>query len=191
VVVADSVAADPFDLESLRLNPSFTDTAGVTKLLTTVPARRPSPQDFIRVHPAAEYRENFAMIDLKDDREDFLVRPEILPELMGEVVFKTIYTTINRQGVVFLWAIRLMASDDRKNDWARSAREAAEMAMTRWLRLKSNRSLGAYEITVAASEMAEPEWPNVTFQELIRIAYRDRMITSLDHAVIKRLRGQM
>ena len=180
---------DPFDLASLRLSASFTETAGVTKLLTTVPARRPSPQEFVRVHPAAEYRADFAMIDLKDDREDFLVRPEILPELMGEVVFKTIFTAINRQGVVFLWPVRLPAPDDRKNEWARSAREAAEMAMSRWVRMKSNLGLGAYEITVAESEMAEPVWPDLPFQELMRIAYRDRMIRSLDHAVIKRLRG--
>src|SRR5262249_42225782 len=63
---------DPFDIASLRLNPSFLETAGVKKLLTTVPARRPSPQDFVRVHPSPQYRENFAMIELKDDREDFL-----------------------------------------------------------------------------------------------------------------------
>jgi hypothetical protein len=180
---------DPFDLKSLRLSASFTETAGVTKLLTTVPARRPNPQDFVRVHPAPEYRADFAMIELKEDREDFLVRPEILPELMGEVVCKTIYTAINRQGVVFLWPVRLPASDDRKNDWARSAREAAEMGMSRWLRMKSNMSLGAYEITVAESEMAEPVWPPISFEDLLRLAYRDRMITSLDHAVIKRLRG--
>jgi hypothetical protein len=183
-------APDPFDLASLRLNPSFIETAGVKKLLTTVPARKPSPQDFVRVHPAPEYREHFAMIDLKDDREDFLVRPELLSELAGEVVYKTIFTAINRQGVAFLWPIRLPAPDDRKSDWARSAHEAAEMAMDRWVRLKANMSLGAYEITVAESTMAEPDWPELSFQELVRIAYRDRMITSLDHAVVKRLRGQ-
>jgi hypothetical protein len=38
--------------------------------------------------------------------------------------------------------------------------------------------------------MADPVWPTLSFQELVRIAYRDRMITTLDHAVIKRLRGQ-
>ena len=37
-------APDPFDLASLRLNPSFLETAGVKKLLTTVPARRPGPR---------------------------------------------------------------------------------------------------------------------------------------------------
>jgi hypothetical protein len=104
---------DPFDLASLRLNPSFFETAGVKKLLTTVPARRPGPQDFVRVQPAPEYRENFAMIDLKDDREDFLVRPEILPELVAEVIYKTLFTAINRQGVVFLWSIPLPTPDDR------------------------------------------------------------------------------
>jgi hypothetical protein len=183
-------APDPFDIGSLRLNPSFLETAGVKKLLTTVPARRPSPQDFVRVHPAPEYRENFAMVDLKDDREDFLVRPEILPELTGEVLYKTLFTAINRQGIVFLWPVKLPAPDDRKTEWPRSAREAAEMAMGRWIRMKANMSLGAYEITVAESVMADPVWPNLSFQELVRIAYRDRMITALDHPVIKRLRGQ-
>jgi len=183
-------APDPFDLASLRLNPSFVETAGVKKLLTTVPARRPSPQDFVRVHPSPDYRENFAMIDLKDDREDYLVRPEILPDLAGEVVYKTIFTAINRQGVVFLWPIRLPAPDDRKSDWPRSQREAAELAMRQWIRLKANMSLGAYEITMAESVMAEPVWPELSYQQLLSIAYRDRMITTLDHPVVKRLRGQ-
>jgi hypothetical protein len=183
-------APDPFDLASLRLNPSFIETAGVKKLLDTVPSRRPSPQDFVRVHPSPDYRENFAMIDLKDDREDYLVRRELLPDLAGEVVCKTVFTAINRQGVVFLWPIRLPAPDDRKSDWPRSQREAAERAMGQWVRLKANMSLGAYEITVAESVMAEPVWPDLSYQELVRIAYRDRMIAALDHPVVKRLRGQ-
>lgn len=184
-----TAAPDPFDIASLRLNPSFIETAGVKKLLTTVPVRKPSPQDFIRVHPAPEYRENFALIDLKDDREDFLVRPEILPDLATEVVYKTIFTAINRQGVVFLWPVRLPTPDDRKSDWHRSAREGAEMAMSRWIRLKPNMSLGANEISLAGSVMAEPVWPELSYEELLRIGYRDRMITTLEHPVILRLRG--
>ena len=180
---------DPFDLSTLRLKPSFLETAGVKKLTTTVPVRKPGKQDFIRVRPEPEYRENFAMIDLKDDREDYLVRPEVLHELAGEAVFKTVFTAVNRQGVVFLWPIRLPAPDDRKTEWPRSAREAAEMAMTRWVRVKANMFLGAYEITVAESAMADPIWPELTYQDLVRIAYRDRMVTTIDHPVVKRLRG--
>jgi hypothetical protein len=185
-----SPAPDPFDIASLRLNPSFLESAGVKKLVTTVPVRRPSQQDFVRVHSLPEYRENFAIIDLKDDREDFIVHPDILSDLAGEVVHKTLFTAVNRQGVVFLWPVRLPAPDGRVLEWWRSEREAAERAMTSWLRIKANMSLSAYEISVAESEMADPVWPELSFQELVRIAYRDRLITTLDHPVVKRLRGQ-
>jgi hypothetical protein len=181
---------DPFDLASLRLNPSFLETAGVKKLVTTVPSRRPSPQDFFRVRPEAEFRENFAAIELTDDREYYLVRPEVLPELLNEVVYVTLFTTINRQGVVSLWPVKLATPESKRNEWARSQREAAEMAFTRWIRVKANMSLGAYEIFSAESAMPDPEWPELSFAELVRIAYRDRMIASLDHPVVKRLRGQ-
>ena len=40
-------AADPFDLDNLRLSQSFTETAGVRKLLKTVPVHKPNPQDFV------------------------------------------------------------------------------------------------------------------------------------------------
>ena len=194
VLIATSTSSgtavpDPFDLASLRLNPSFLETAGVKRLVTTVPARRPSPQDFVRVHPSEKYRDNFAVIDLKEDREDYLVSPAILPELANEVVYKTIYAAINRQGITFLWPVRYPSPDDRRNDWARSAREAAELAMTRWVRMKANRDLGAYEIFEAESVMAEPVWPELSFQQLIKIAFRDRIITDTNHALIRRLRG--
>src|SRR5262245_13101560 len=61
---------DPFDPANLRLSQSFTETVGVKMLLTTVPVRKPGSQDFVRVHPAAEYRENFPIIELKDEREE-------------------------------------------------------------------------------------------------------------------------
>jgi hypothetical protein len=188
-VTSNDPKPDPFDLKGLRLNASFLDTAGVKKLLTTIPARKPNAQDFVRVHPSPEYRENFAMIDLKDDREDYIVHPEILPELAGEAVYKTVFTAINRQRVLFLWPIRLPAPDDRKSEWIRSQREAAEIAMEKWVRMKANMSLGAYEIMAAESVMAAPEWPELPFNELVHIAYKERIITSIEHPVVKRLRG--
>ena len=154
-----------------------------------MPVKRPSPQDFFRVHPAPEYRENFAAIDLKDDREVYLVHPTVLPELTNEVIYSTVFTVVNRQGIVSLWPIRLPAPDDRKSEWPRSAREAAELAMTQWVRIQARMSLGAYEISVAPGVIAEPQWPPLPFAELVRIGFGGRIITTLDHAVIKRLRG--
>jgi hypothetical protein len=104
-------------------------------------------------------------------------------------VMATLFTTINRQGVVSLWPVKLPGPDGKQLEWHRSAAEAAELAMKRWIRVKANMSLGAYEITEAASIMAEPDWPAVSFQELLRIAFRGRLVDRLDHPVIKRLRG--
>jgi hypothetical protein len=186
---AANAATDPFDLDSLRLNQNFVETAGVKKLLTTVPVRRPNPQDFVRVHPHENYRFDALMVDLKDDREHFLVRPELAGELAGETVMKSLFTAINRQGVVFLWPVRIPTPDGRQSEWWRSQREAAELAMTRWLRVKANMALGAYEMIEALTVISDPTWPDVSFQELVRIAFRDRMIDRIDHPVIRRLRG--
>jgi hypothetical protein len=50
VVDAITTPDDPFDLSKLRLDQSFVESAGVKKLLTTVPVRKPEKQTFIRVH---------------------------------------------------------------------------------------------------------------------------------------------
>jgi hypothetical protein len=77
----------------------------------------------------------------------------------------------------------------RPNEWRRSAAEAAEKAMGSWVRVKANMSLGAYEIFEAQSSMSDPVWPEQSFQELLRIGFRDRLVTSLEHPIVKRLRG--
>lgn len=57
------------------------------------------------------------------------------------------------------------------------------------MRVKANMSLGAYEIFEAPNTVSEPKWAAATFNELLRIAFRDRLIASFDHPVIRRLRG--
>jgi hypothetical protein len=181
---------DPFAPENLRLSQAFTETVGVKKLLTTVPVRKPSPQDFVRVHPGPEYRDNFPIIELKDEREEYIVTASLVPELSGELVTKTLFTAINRQGTLFFWPVRLPSPDGKNLDWWRSGREAAELAMRDWVRVKANMNLGAYDILKAETVMSEPEWPELGFWDLIKIAFRDHLITTTDHPVIKRLRGQ-
>jgi hypothetical protein len=182
---------DPFaDLNKLRLDQNFVEQAGVKKLLTTVWVQKPSAQDWVRVHPDAAFRDAFAFIELKEDREHYLVVPSIAAEVATEVVMKMLYTTINRQGTVFLWPVRLPTPDGRVNEWHRTAQEGAERAMTRWIRIKANTSLGANEIFEAPDSIPDPVWPEHSFQQLLRIGFRDRLVQSLDHPVLKRLRGE-
>jgi hypothetical protein len=185
----NSATPDPFDPVNLRLGQSFTETTPVKKLLRTVPVRKPSAQDFVRVHPAPEFRDNFPIVELRGEREEYIVTAGLIAELAGEFVTKTLFLAINRQGTPFFWPIRLPGPDGRDLDWWRSGREAAELAMKSWVRLRANMDAGAYDIFVAESAIPDPEWPAADYWELIRIAFRDHLIDHIDHPVIKRLRG--
>ena len=181
---------DPFDPASLRLDQSFADTVGVKKLLTTVPVRKPNRQDFVRVHPDPTYRLSpAAIIELKEDREVYLVTPEMVQNIPGEFVTATLFTTINRQGVMHLWPVKLPGPDGKHNEWHRSAAEAAELAMQRWVRVTANMSLGAYEVFEATGELSEPTWPDAPFPEILKIAFRNHIVDHEDHPVVQRLRG--
>ena len=184
---------NPFDnLSGLRLDQSYADTVGVKKLLTTVPVRKPNRQDFVRVHDDPRYRLTpAAIIEVKEDREVYLVTPEMAQALPGEFSMVTLYTTINRQGTLHIWPVKLPTPDGRQNEWHRSAAEAAERAMKKWVRVTSSMSLGAYEIFEASGDLPDPVWPDFSFQEILKIAFRDRIVDRGDHPLVQRLQGVM
>jgi hypothetical protein len=184
--------ADPFNPAALRLDQSFADTVGVKKLLTTVPVRKPNRQDFVRVHSDPQYRLTpAAIIEVKEDREFYLVLPSIAQQLAGEFDVRTLFLTINRQGVVHLWPIKLPGPDGKHNEWPRSEAVAAERAMELWVRITANKSLGAYEVREATGELPEPDWPAFSFEEILRIAFRDHIVDRVDHPLVQRLRGML
>jgi len=184
--------ADPFDLTSLRLSQDFASAVGVKRLITTVPVKKPSKEWFVRTHPDPAYRLQTAVLELKEDRETYLVSPGLWPELADETTFspRLLVTAINRQGVLFLWPIRLPGPDGKIDDWSRSAMDAADEAKSQWVRITANMSLGAYDVAVGSGLMAEPSWPDITFQQIIKIAFRDKMISEWSHPVLQRLRGE-
>jgi hypothetical protein len=187
----DTTEADPFsDLSKLVMSQDFARQAGVEKLLTVVPVRKPAKHDFVRVHPDPEFRMSPAgIIELREEREMYLVLPHLAVELAGEFRFMTLYLAVNRQGVPFIWPVPLPEAGGRKSLWAESGHDAAGYAMKSWVRVTANMSLGAYEIKRATTLVAEPDWPTMSFGELLKIAFRGYLIDSLDHPVVRRLRG--
>jgi hypothetical protein len=61
--------------------------------------------------------------------------------------------------------------------------------MAAWVRVMPNLSLGAYEIVRTNLVVAEPQWPNLPFSEILKLAFRGFLIDSLEHPVVRRLRG--
>lgn len=190
--MTDTPTPNPFDPKSLRLDQNFSEAVGVKKLVTTVPVRKPNRQDFVRVHSDPAYRLSpAAIIELKEDREVYLVTPAMAIKLPGEFTTAALFTTINRQGVLHLWPVKLPGPDGRQMEWHRSAAEAAELAMDKWIRVTANMSLGAYEVFQATADLPEPTWPDLGFSEILKIAFRDHIVDVEDHPLVQRLRGSV
>ena len=185
-------APDPFDPAALRLDSFDVENLGVKKVRTTVPVRRPNKHDFTRVHPDPAYSLVPAgIIELKAEREVYLFTPQMAQEFSAEITLVSLRTAVNRQGVVFLWPLKLPDPQGRQNAWNDSAIEAAALAEKRWVRVTANMGLGAYETFEAINDnLPEPEWPSEPFQEILRIAFRSHIVDRPDHPLLKRLRGE-
>lgn len=179
-----------FSLDQFRISQEHFGDSASSKVLTTVPVNKPPKECYFRTHPGADYRLAVGIVELKATNEMYLVSGNLGPPLQDEPTFslKQLVTTVTRDGSVYLWPV----AADSANSWARSAYEAIAIATKRWIRLKSNRQIGAYEPIVAAANanIGDPSWPEHSFAELVKIAFRGRIIDTLDHAVLRQLRGE-
>jgi hypothetical protein len=189
-VAASPEPPDPFDPASLRLDANYAAGLGVKKMLTTVPVRKPGKQEWFRVRPGDAWRLQTATFEDEALRETYLVSQSLWSELAGLIHPTLIVTAINRQGDLFLWRLKLPGADGRPNHWTDSALAIAREAETGWRRMASNMAAGYYEGFVPEATLPEPEWPERTFAEIIRTAFKGRLIDSLDHPLLRSLRGE-
>jgi len=199
VVVDDQNAnpspPNPFDLDSLRLPPAFEQSAGVRSVIDTVLVRKPHRQEWFSVHPSPSHRGNFGLIKLKAERDEaYVVVPALLGILDSELVRATIYTCMSRNNKeLFLWPVNLVdGSQGRRIEAIYSSQhECAAAAMERPIRMQWLG--GFYQRSISDNpSVAAPEWPDVPFSRLMELAFRKTgaLVDSLDHPVVKMLRGQ-
>jgi hypothetical protein len=121
-----------------------------------------------------------------------MVVPELWEAVSTEASFvaKLLITSVTRQGPTLLWPVRLPGPDGKLDDWNRSAQAAAEVAKSKWVRVQANFHLDAYVVLVAQDLSAAPEFPELGLEQILRIAFKDRLIDSLDHPVLRRLQGK-
>ena len=184
-------APDPFDPKSLALNGNPADSIGVKRALTIVPVRKPNKQEFFRTHSDEDFSVQMAILDLKTENEIYAVTPDVAFSIPGETRVVRLTTSITRQGNVFLWPIVMPSPDGREMAWHSSAREAAERSRNFWVRMVANMGGGYYDIWEAEGSIAEPQWPDHTFQQLLKVAFGNgRLIDREDHPVLQQLLGR-
>jgi hypothetical protein len=189
--VARDAAPNPFDPASLRLGQEFGATIGVKRVLTTVPCRKPNRHEFVRVRAGEDWRLETGAFEDKVNRETYLVQRDLWADLAGEIYPVCLFLAASKQAGPFLWPAKLPGADGRSNAWNDSALAAARLAETRWVRVGANMAAGMYETFAANGDLPEPEWPELSFGDVLKLCFQGRFITSLDHPVLRALRGEV
>lgn len=186
----NSGAPDPFDPQNLRMSGEMA-AVGAEKILTRLLVRKPNKQEFFRVNSDPGMRLPCAILDLREEGISYLVAPDIVPQVAGDVRQVELRLCVNRQGVPFLWPVPMPSPDGRTNSWHESAREAAALAEAHWIRMVASMSEGAYAIYQATGKLVEPEWPGLTLRKALELGFKDgRLIDTVDHPVLRQLRGE-
>ncbi len=178
------------DLDALRLDPAES-LAETVEHLSHVPVRKQSKQEFFRTHSAGKMRLTGTIFtDTEDKDEAYFVPPLFRQYLLGHLKSVILTACVSVQGVTFLWPVALPREDGGSfRGWGESARQAAEIARGCWIRIQSDKALGAYRIIKAEGHSAEPKWPRLNFEELLKIAFAGRIVDAADHPIIRKLRG--
>jgi hypothetical protein len=154
-----------------------------------VPIRKPGKLEFIRTNPEQAF--DTVVIEDKVNREVYFAHPRVVAGLatQGIVTDKRLVRVITRQGVNMIWPIGI-ENDGRINPWHESAREAERLAHDQWVRLVSNMSVGAYDIYIGEETTDEPDWTSQSFQEILEIAFKGRIIDDPDHRLLRGWMGR-
>ena len=173
------------------MSQDFSAAIGVKKVLTTVPCRKPHRHEFVRVRPGEEWRLETGLFEDKLQKEMYLVGRDMWGELAGEISPVCLFLTITKQRDISLWPVKLPGADGKSNAWHDSALAAAKLATKKWVRLAANMNAGYYDVFEAAGELSEPDWPELSLQEIVKLCFKDRFIDNVDHPILRALRGEV
>jgi hypothetical protein len=179
------------DLQALRLPANYGATLGVKKLLTIVPVGKPKKPQFFRTHTAADMTFAAMLLEQKESRENYVVQPNVAQEISELVRPVQLHAAIDRQNNVFLIPVPLPGEAGTRNPWHESLAQAVEAAKLKWLRIAANMHTGGYDIYEAEGALPDPDWPAHDMDALVEVAFRGKIITSLNHPVVQSLLGNV
>jgi len=194
--VGEGNALSPFEnLEQFRLPQDYNQLQAVVDY-TVIPLRKPKKQHWFRVHPELKL-EGVAFLELEQESgapELFMVHGSLVAALtdVPGLTRRSLRLCASRpNNSPFVWPIKLPTNSGAKHDdWGRSALATAKLAETKWVRMNADMHLSAYKSFTAEAGWAEPVWPQLELIDILRRSIgENHIIDSLDHAVIRQLRG--
>lgn len=174
------------DPSKLWYSQDYADQLPTKKMITTIAVRKPSPQVFFRCHPNNDYHRDFAILNFEEDRETYLITPQMNIFFDSQAKIKRLYFYLTKGGTPGLWPVSVGGG---QNIWVDSAHQIAAEGQKHWIQLVSNTEMGGYVANVPEKNWPDPEWPDLELSDVLEKAFRGRFIDREDHEVLQKLRG--
>lgn len=178
-------------INDLRLPQNFGEQFSVKRILTAVAVGKPSAPRFFRTKPSQEMVFDALLVEDKAGGGHYIVTAPIAG-ILGKLARPIrLYAGIDRSDYPFLIPIPLPDETGRRNPWHESLLRAVEAAESNWVRVTANRALGMYDVFQAEAKLPEPNWPEISMEELVEKAFAGRIVTSADHPIVQGLLGRI
>ncbi len=177
-----------FDLSKFRLPQHYTPL-GLVEKRAAIRLGKASKQSFFRVHSDPKYQFQTRVLEYEGG-DLYLVSPDLCDEFSTLLRRVTLRLYVTLDGVIGIWPLSI-PDELRPNRWHISALEIASKAEESWVRMAANMAAGEYDYVIALKPPATVKWPPKEFDELIGEAFKGRVIDTVDHPVLRALRGAL
>jgi hypothetical protein len=182
------------DMEALKLSLQDAGLTDVTEeVLMRVPVRKPMKHEYFRVRQGADNCFSTLLYEDRETREYYFVAPSMISKLRGiaDVTVATLVQFMTKQKVLGIFPLKIGTDSNVRTGWQDTALAAAELAKTSWIRMQADMALAGYRVLKAKGDLGEPEWPATPFNELLDVAFKDRVIDTEDHPIFNKLLGRL
>ena len=180
-----------FDINAYRITQNYGETFGSKKIVNMIFVSKPPKGRFFRSSRDPGNTVDVYVFEDKVESSYHLVSPEVAAALGGLVRAITLHLAVDRANNPFLIPVPFPSENGTRNPWHQSLLNAIEAAKERWIRIEADKSAGIYQVHEALGELAEPVWPELSMDELVRIAFNGRVIDNLEHPKVQSALGRI
>jgi hypothetical protein len=178
------------DLEALKkMTPP---TVHRREVVTVVGVDKPGGVGYFRTNtdPAMMFTARVFKYELGRDKTTLYVTPRMESHpLLARGIRRVLLTVVQSwpARTLTLWPVP-DPSIEQTNSWNVSAIEAYKLSKTKWVQMVSGDD--RYIVHEAEGELPPPEWPEkLSFNDLLKIAFKEKIIFDDDDPWMKKLRG--
>jgi hypothetical protein len=120
-----------------------------------------------------------------EGRDPYLVAPKIAEQKSEEDTIRPVLIVryVTMAGEEGLWPLKLNPPDGKSNNWNTSALNIIEIAETKWVRIVNTKKHYRHQPSKKTLKEVPPKFSDRSFKDLIDIAFKDRIVKSLDHEI--------